>query len=108
MPKKKLTIVATLPPLHPGEVLREEFLKPMELTPYAVAKACGVPRTRMERIASEETGITADTALRLSKAFGTTARMWLNLQNSYDMRVAKREIGKELAGIERIAPNNAA
>jgi len=54
MPKQKLNIVATLPPLHPGEVLREEFLKPMGLTPYAVAKACGVPRTRIERIAREE------------------------------------------------------
>jgi addiction module HigA family antidote len=67
-----------------------------------------VPRTRMERIANEETGITADTALRLSKAFGTTAQMWLNLQNSYDMRVAQQEIGKELASIERIEPNKAA
>ena len=62
----------------------------------------------MERIANEETGITADTALRLSKAFGTTAQMWLNLQNSYDVRVAKQEIGKELARIERIEPNKAA
>ena len=61
-----------------------------------------------ERIASEETGITADTALRLSKAFGTTAQMWLNLQNSYDVRVATQEIGKELARIERIEPNKAA
>jgi addiction module HigA family antidote len=56
----------------------------------------------------EQTGITADTALRLSKAFGTTAQMWLNLQNSYDMRVAQQQIGKELAGIERIEPNKAA
>jgi addiction module HigA family antidote len=62
----------------------------------------------MERIANEETGITADTALRLSRAFGTTAQMWLNLQNSYDMRVAQQEIGKELARIERIGPNKAA
>jgi addiction module HigA family antidote len=67
-----------------------------------------VPRTRIERIANEETGITADTALRLSKALGTTAQMWLNLQNSYDMRVAKQKIGKELARIERIEPNKAA
>jgi addiction module HigA family antidote len=94
--------------MHPGEVLREEFLVPLALSAGKLARICGVPRTRMERIASEETGITADTALRLSKAFGTTARMWLNLQNSYDMRVAQREIGKELAGIERIAPNKAA
>ena len=101
-------MVRKVPPMHPGEVLREEFLVPLALSAGKLARICGVPRTRMERIASEETGITADTALRLSKAFGTTARMWLNLQNSYDMRVAQREIGKELAGIERLAPNKAA
>jgi addiction module HigA family antidote len=53
-----------LPPVHPGEVLREDFLKPMRLTPYAVAQACGVPRTRVERLARQETPVTADTALR--------------------------------------------
>jgi len=61
-----------LSPVHPGEVLREEFLVPMNLTPYAVAQACGVPRTRIERLAREETPVTADTALRLSKFFDTT------------------------------------
>jgi antitoxin HigA-1 len=101
-------MVKKVPPMHPGEVLREEFLVPLALSAGKLARICGVPRTRMERIANEETGITADTALRLSKAFGTTAQMWLNLQNSYDMRVAKREIGKELDGIKRIAPNKAA
>jgi addiction module HigA family antidote len=97
-------MVKKLPPMHPGELLREEFLAPLG----KLARICGVPRTRMERIANEETGITADTALRLSKAFGTTAQMWLNLQNSYDMRVAQQEIGKELARIEQIEPNKAA
>ena len=101
-------MVKKLPPMHPGEVLREEFLVPLALSAAKLARICGVPRTRMERIASEETGITADTALRLSKAFGTTAQMWLNLQNSYDVRVAKQEIGKELARIERMEPNKAA
>ncbi len=66
-----MKIVSTLHPMHPGEMLREEFLKPMRLTPYRVAKACGVPRTRIERIAREELGITADTVLRLAKFFGT-------------------------------------
>ena len=66
MRRKKRT-TKTLPPLHPGEVLREEFLVPMKLSPYAVARACGVPRTRIERIAREELGITADTALRLGR-----------------------------------------
>ena len=61
-----------LAPVHPGEVLREDFLVPMSLTAYAVARACGVPRTRIERLAREETPVTADTALRLAKYFGTT------------------------------------
>ena len=72
-------MVRKVPPMHPGEVLREEFLVPLALSAGKLARICGVPRTRMERIANEETGITADTALRLSKAFGTTAQMWLNL-----------------------------
>jgi addiction module HigA family antidote len=91
-----------LPPLHPGEILREEFLIPLELSAGALAKVCGVPRTRMKRLANEETGVTADTALRLSKAFGTTAALWLNLQNDYDIRMAQRDIGKELDKIEPV------
>jgi antitoxin HigA-1 len=91
-----------LPPLHPGEVLREEFLIPLEMSAGALAKVCGVPRTRIERLANEATGVTADTALRLSKAFGTTAALWLNLQNDYDIGIAKRDIGKELDKIERV------
>jgi addiction module HigA family antidote len=91
----------TLAHLHPGEILREEFLIPLNMSAGALAKVCGVPRTRIERLANEETGITADTALRLSKAFGTTAALWLNLQNDFDIRIAKREIGKEL---DKIAP----
>jgi antitoxin HigA-1 len=90
-----------LPPMHPGEVLREEFLVPLELSAGALAKACGVPRTRIERIANEETAITADTALRLGKALGTSAQLWLNLQNDFDMRLARSHIGKEL---DKIVP----
>jgi antitoxin HigA-1 len=70
-----------LKPMHPGEVLREEFLVPLKMSTGAFAKICGLPRTRIERIANEQTGITADTALRLGKALGTTAQLWLNLQN---------------------------
>ena len=95
-----MKIVATLPPMHPGEMLREEFLKSLGLTPYRVARACGVPRTRIERIAREELGITADTALRLAKFFGTSAGFWLNLQGRYDLEVAERAIANELAAIE--------
>jgi antitoxin HigA-1 len=95
MPKK-------LPPLHPGEILREEFLVPLNLAPGALAKAMGVPRTRVERIAAETSGITADTALRLSKALGTSAELWLNLQTRFDVETAERAIGKELARITRV------
>jgi addiction module HigA family antidote len=90
-----------LAPLHPGEVLREEFLIPLGMSAGALAKVCGVPRTRIERLVNEETGVTADTALRLSRAFGTTAAVWLNLQNDFDIRMARREIGKEL---DKITP----
>ena len=90
-----------LPPMHPGEVLREEFLVPLSLSAGALAKACGVPRTRIERIANEETAVTADTALRLSKALNTSVQLWLNLQNAYDVRMAELGIKREL---DRIKP----
>jgi addiction module HigA family antidote len=91
-----------LPPLHPGEVLREEFLVPLKMSAGALAKACGVPRTRIERLASEQIGITADTALRLSKALGTTPELWMNLQNSFDVKTAILHISKELDQIEPV------
>jgi addiction module HigA family antidote len=99
MAKKKL------PPMHPGELLREEFLAPLDLTPYALAKALNVPRTRIERIVREELGISADTALRLAKYFGTTSSFWLNLQSRYDILMAEDEIGAEVA---KIKPRKAA
>lgn len=101
MPKK-------LKPLHPGEVLREEFLVPLNMSAGALAKACDLPRTRIERIASEQTGVTADTALRLCKALGTTAQLWLNLQNDHDVEVAKRELGKALDRVEIVSKPRAA
>ena len=67
-------------PVHAGEVLREEFLKPMKLSPYAVAEAINVPRTRIERLVREETPVTADTALRLGKFFKITPAFWMNIQ----------------------------
>jgi addiction module HigA family antidote len=89
-----------LPPLHPGEVLREEFLIPFQMTPYALAKALNVPRTRIERIAREEIGITADTALRLARYFGTSADFWLHLQSDYDKETAELGLAKEIKAIE--------
>ena len=90
-------------PMHPGEVLREELLVPLKLSAGALARKMDVPRTRIERIAEETTGITADTALRLSKALGTTPQLWLNLQNDYDLQMATRALGKKLAKIEPVA-----
>ena len=97
----------TLPPMHPGEVLREEFLVPMALSSYALARICDVPRTRIERIAREEISITADTALRLSKAFGTTPGFWLNLQTQFDIATAEKAIGKALAKMVPVSKNAA-
>jgi len=97
-----------LPLPHPGEHLREDYLPGYGLTPGALAKAMGVPRTRVERIAAESSGISADTALRLSKALGTSAQVWLNLQNRYDVETAQRSIGKQLAKIARLTAPAAA
>lgn len=91
-----------LPPLHPGEVLREEFLVPLNLSAGMLAKACDVPRTRFERIVEEKIGVTADTALRLGKALGTTAQFWLNLQNAYDVQIAEKALGRTLDKIEPV------
>jgi addiction module HigA family antidote len=90
--------------VHPGEVLRQEFLKPLELTPYALAAAVGVPRTRVERLARGETSVTADTALRLARYFGTSAEFWMNLQSAFDLTTATLEAGE---AIEAIAPRAA-
>jgi addiction module HigA family antidote len=88
-----------LPPIHPGEILREEFLTPLNLTPYAVAAAIDVPRTRVERLAREETPISADTALRFGKFFKTDAAFWMNLQARYDLEVAEEELAPEIKKI---------
>lgn len=76
------------PPVHPGEILGEEFLTPLGLTPYGVARACRVPRTRIERLTREETPLTADTALRLGRCFGTGPEFWMTLQTLHDLSVA--------------------
>ena len=92
-----------LPPLHPGEVLREEFLVPMKLSAGRLADVCGVPRTRIERIVAEHTGISADTAIRLSRALGTSPQLWLNLQNEFDVRTATRSSAKDFDRIQPVA-----
>lgn len=89
-------------PNHPGEILREEFMKPVGLSPIKIAKLCGVPRTRIERVVSQATGITADTALRLGKLFGTTPGFWMNLQARYDLERAAVELKDEIGRIKAI------
>jgi antitoxin HigA-1 len=89
-----------LNPLHPGEVLREEFMQPLGLTAYQLAKACLLPRTRIERIMREETGITADTALRLATFFDMTPDFWVRLQDRYEIETKMRSIAADLERIK--------
>jgi len=93
-------IVATHPPVHPGEILREEFMEPMGLTAYAISKACKIPRSKLERIAREDLGISGDTAVRLGRFFGNSAQFWMNLQATYEVLKAGQEIGDALNEIE--------
>lgn len=92
-------MIGPFPPVHPGEVLRDEFLEPLRLSPYAVAKAIGVPRTRIERLARGETAVTADTALRLARWFGTTPEFWMNLQSAHDLAITALRAERSLAAI---------
>jgi len=78
-----------LPPIHPGEILLEEFLEPMDISQYRLAKDIGVPPRRINEIVKGKRGISADTALRLSRYFGTSERFWMNLQSRYDLEVEK-------------------
>jgi antitoxin HigA-1 len=87
------------PPIHPGEILREQFLEPLGLSAGALARSLGVPRTRIERVVKEEMGISTDTALRLAKYFGTTPNVWLNLQQAYDLAVGAEQLKDDLAAI---------
>jgi len=91
----------SLPPVHPGEILREEFLVPLKMSAGALAKRLGVPRTRIERLASGQTGVTPDTALRLGKFFNTTPEFWMTLQASHDLKVHAASLEADLAAIHR-------
>jgi addiction module HigA family antidote len=95
-------MIGPKPPVHPGEILREEFLVPLDLTPYALAASCYVPRARFERLARQETPVTADTALRLGRYFGTGPEFWMNLQMAFDLATADSK------AIHKIAPRKAA
>ena len=89
-----------LPNIHPGEILNEEFLSPLGISQYRLAKDIGVPQTRVAAIIKRKRSITPDTALRLAKYFGTTPRFWLNLQAEYDLEEVRQARGGELARIE--------
>lgn len=85
---------------HPGEILQEEFLVPLGISQYRLAKAIDVPQTCIGEIVAEQCSITADTALRLAKYFGTSESFWMNLQFGYDAALAKDELKDVLAQIE--------
>ncbi len=84
------------PPIHPGEILLEEFLIPLGISQYRLAKEIHVPARRINEIVLEKRGISADTALRLARYFGTTAQLWLNLQTRYDLEVASEAMADQL------------
>lgn len=89
--------------IHPGEVLLEEFLKPMEITAYRLAKETYIPQTRISAILKGKRRITADTALRLSKFFGTSAKFWLGLQADYDLEEEAKSSQEEIELIMKYA-----
>jgi addiction module HigA family antidote len=93
----------TLPNIHPGEVLLEEFLNPLGISQNALARAAGVPPRRINEIVLGKRGITADTAVRLAAALGTSERFWLGLQADYDLEEAHRLLGKDIKRIGRLA-----
>jgi len=102
MPRKN----KIMPPVHPGETLREDFLKPLGLSVNRLAAELFVPVTRMNDIARGRRAITADTSLRLARYFGTTPQFWMNLQTNYDLELAEDARGSEISS--RVRPYRAA
>lgn len=92
-------------PIHPGEVLLEDFLTPMKLTKYRLSKDIGVAPTRVQEIIEGKRGVSADTALRLSRYFGTSAELWMGLQSDYELELTKEKLSEEL---EQLKPLDAA
>lgn len=91
-----------LPNIHPGEVLIEEFLRPTGISQNALARAIGVPPRRINEIVLGKRSVSADTALRLARALGTSERFWLGLQADYDLEESRRRVGRAINGIERL------
>lgn len=94
-------------PVHPGEVLREDYLKPLAMSVNALAKRLGIPASQLNDIVLERRGVTPDTAMRLARCFGGDARSWLNLQTAYDLRVAEMKRAKEIARTIEPLPKSA-
>jgi addiction module HigA family antidote len=94
--------------IHPGEVLEEEFLKPLNISAYRLAKETQIPQTRISQIIKKKRRISADTALRLARFFDTTPQFWLGLQNDYDLEEEMGTIKKELKNIHPLRTLNAA
>ncbi len=89
--------------IHPGEVLEEEFIKPLEITAYRIAKETDIPQTRLSEIIKGKRKVSADTALRLSKYFGNSAQFWLGLQSDYDLEQERQTIERDLNRIQQYA-----
>ena len=96
--------IRELPPIHPGEILLEEYLKPMGISQYRLAKDINVDPRWINEIVHGQRSITADTALRLSRYFGTSERFWLNLQSRYDLELQKMELGQRLEQEVKVLP----
>jgi len=92
-----MSLTNKMRPVHPGEVLREEFLIPLEMSAHALALELKVPAPRINEIVRERRSVTPDTALRLARYFGTTAQFWLNRQTSYDLKITERQVGAKIA-----------
>lgn len=95
-----------LPPVHPGEILLEDFLKPLNISRYRLAKSIGVPQRRIDEICAGKRAVTADTALRLARFFGTDAQSWMNLQAEYDLETAEISLAERIA--REVTPLNEA
>ena len=94
----------SLSPIHPGEVLLEDFMKPLGLTQYRLAQDLGVTPIRISQIVNGERSITVDTAMRLARYFGTSAAVWLRLQVRYDLEVAEKELGPRISREVKVRP----
>jgi addiction module HigA family antidote len=98
-----MAVETVMPPVHPGEILLEEFLRPLDVSQYQLAKELGVPARRINEIVCRQRRISADTALRLARYFGTSERFWMNLQARYDLEIEKDRLGAALDGIRPLS-----